>query len=70
VPPIVIDRETLGGTPIFEGIRVPVSALIDNLQAGVSLNEVLENFPTVGGEQAMQVLQYFKKTLNDIKKAA
>ena len=70
VPPLTIDKEILSGTPVFEGTRVPVSALIDNLEISVSLNEFLENFPTVSREQAVQVLEYFKKTLDDIRKAA
>jgi uncharacterized protein (DUF433 family) len=70
VPPITVDKKILSGTPVFEGTLVPVSALIDNLEIGVSLNEFLENFPTVRREQAVQVLEYFKKTLDDIKKAA
>lgn len=68
--PINVDKEILSGTPVFEGTRVPVSALIDNLEVGVSLDEFLENFPTVKREQAVQVLEYFKSTLDDIKKAA
>jgi len=68
--PIKIDSEILSGTPVFEGTRVPVSALLDNLEVGVSLDEFLENFPTVSREQAVQVLEYFKSTLDDIKKAA
>ncbi len=70
VPPINVDKEILNGTPVFEGTRVPVSALLDNLEADVSLNEFLENFPTVKREQAVQVLEYFKSTLNNFKKAA
>lgn len=70
MPPIKIDKEILSGTPVFEGTRVPVSALLDNLEVGVSLDEFLDNFPTVKREQAVQVLEYFKSTLNDIKKAA
>lgn len=70
VPPITVDREILSGTPVFEGTRVPISALIDNLEVDVSLNEFLEKFPTVSREQAVQVLEYFKKTLDDIKRAA
>lgn len=70
VPPITVDREIMNGTPVFEGTRVPISVLIDNLEAGVSLNEFLEIFPTVSREQAVQVLEYFKSTLDDIKKAA
>jgi uncharacterized protein (DUF433 family) len=67
---IVSEKEILSGTPIFRGTRVPVSALIDNLEAGVSLDEFLENFPTVGREQAIRVLEYFKSTLADMKIAA
>lgn len=68
--PINVDKEILSGTPVFEGTRVPVSALLDNLEVGVSLDEFLENFPTVKREQAVRVLEYFKSTLDEIKKAA
>lgn len=67
---IVSDENVLSGTPVFRGTNVPVSALIDNLENGVSLVEFLENFPTVKREQVVEVLEYFKSTLNNIKKAA
>ena len=70
VPPIKVDKDILSGEPVFEGTRVPVSALLDNLEVGVSLNEFLENFPTVKREQAVQVLRYFKSSLSDFKKVA
>jgi uncharacterized protein (DUF433 family) len=63
--PIKIDKEILSGTPVFEGTRVPVSALLDNLEAGISLDEFLENFPTVTREQAVQVLGR-NKTLEEL----
>jgi len=68
--PISIDREILSGVPVFSGTRVPVSALLENLEAGVSLNEFLENFPTVSREQAISVLAHFRTSLNDISLAA
>ena len=67
--PITVDREIMSGAPVFTGTRVPVSALIDNLEAGVSLDEFLENFPTVTREQAIKVLEHFKSTLNSISLA-
>lgn len=67
---IVSDKDVLTGTPVFRGTRVPVSALFDNLETDVSLDEFLENFPTVTREQAVKVLEYFKSTLDNIKKAA
>lgn len=70
MPPINVDKEILSGTPVFRGTRVPVSALLDNFEGGVSLDEFLENFPTVKREQAIQVLEYFKQNLDNLKKAA
>ena len=59
--PINIDPEIMSGTPVFEGTRVPVDALLNNLAAGVSLDEFLENFPTVTREQALAVLKFSAK---------
>jgi uncharacterized protein (DUF433 family) len=68
--PINIDSDILGGAPVFAGTRVPVSALLDNLEAGVSLDEFVDNFPTVTRDQAVRVLEHFKSTLKEIKIAA
>lgn len=68
--PIVSDPEILGGTPVFRGTRVPVAALLDNLAAGLSLDEFLDNFPTVTREQALQVLEFSKDTLTRLGRAA
>lgn len=64
---IVSEKRILSGTPVFRGTRVPVSALIDNLETGVSLDEFLENFPTVKREQALNVLELFKKSLSQFE---
>ncbi|MBK9155722.1 MAG: DUF433 domain-containing protein [Chloracidobacterium sp.] len=55
--PITVDREIMSGAPVFTGTRVPVSALLENLEAGVSLDEFLENFPTVSREQVIEYLK-------------
>ena len=61
--PITIDPEIVSGTPVFKGTRVPVEALISNLEAGLKVDEFLENFPTVTREQAVQVLIFSRSTL-------
>jgi len=61
--PITIDPAIVSGTPVFRGTRVPVEALISNLEAGLTLDEFLENFPTVTREQALQVLGFSRSTL-------
>ncbi len=50
-------RETLGGTPVFKGTRVPVRTLMDYLEAGDSLDKFLENFPTVSRQQTLEFLK-------------
>jgi len=51
------DRDILGGTPVFVGTRVPFRALIDYLEGGHSLDEFLDDFPTVTREQAVATLE-------------
>jgi uncharacterized protein (DUF433 family) len=51
------DREILGGMPVFAGTRVPVKALYDYLEGGDSLDEFLEDFPSVSREQAVAALE-------------
>ncbi len=60
---ITIDAEILGGQPVFKGTRVPVETLFDYLEAGVSLKEFLDDFPTVSKEQAIAVLEIANKLL-------
>ncbi len=51
------DPEIMGGTPVFVGTRVPVYNLFDYLEAGDSLEEFLDNFPSVTREQAVAFLE-------------
>lgn len=49
--------------PVFPGTRVPIQNLFDCLEAGESLAEFLDQFPTVTREQALQVLEASKDSL-------
>ena len=53
----------LGGTPVFVGTRVPFQTLLDYLEAGDSLDEFLDDFPTVTREQAIAALEQAKEAL-------
>ena len=55
------DPEILGGTPVFRGTRVPIQTLFDYLEAGESLDEFLDDFPTVTREQALRLLESAKE---------
>jgi uncharacterized protein (DUF433 family) len=51
------DPDVLSGTPVFVGTRVPFRTLIDYLEAGSTLAEFLEDFPTVTHRQAVAALE-------------
>lgn len=53
---ILKDPEILGGMPVFAGTRVPVKNLFDTVIGGGSIQEFLEDFPTVSFEQVRAVL--------------
>jgi uncharacterized protein (DUF433 family) len=57
---ITKDSDVLGGTPVFRGTRVPFQALLDYLEGGQSLNEFLDDFPTVTREAAVHALEHAK----------
>jgi uncharacterized protein (DUF433 family) len=53
----------MGGTPCFTGTRVPVQTLLDYLQAGDSIDDFLEGFPTVKREQVIAFMEEAKDSL-------
>ncbi len=57
------DPDILGGTPVFVGTRVPVQALIDYLEGGHPLQQLLDDFPTVSRELAIAALEQAKAHL-------
>ncbi len=64
---ITIDKEILGGTPVFTGTRVPIQSLFDYIESGDPLEEFLENFPTVESSQAIEVLEKAKYSMTSEK---
>ena len=62
---IVVDPEVMNGTPCFRGPRVPFKNLMDCLEGGHSLRELLDQFPTITREMAVQALEEAKESLLD-----
>ncbi len=60
---IVRDPEILGGIPVFRGTRVPFQNLLDYLEAGDTLDQFLEQFPTVTRQMAVEALETAKDSL-------
>jgi uncharacterized protein (DUF433 family) len=60
---INIDSEILGGTPVFNGTRVPIKNLFDYLEAGHSIDYFLEDFESVKRDQVLRLLEVSQKLL-------
>jgi uncharacterized protein (DUF433 family) len=62
-PAICRDPEVMGGAPVFCGTRVPVQTLLDTLEAGESIDQFLEGFPSVTRAQVIAFLEQAKDRL-------
>jgi uncharacterized protein (DUF433 family) len=60
---IVKDPETLGGEPVFRGTRVPFKVLTDYLEGGDTLDQFLEQYPSVSREVAIAGLEEARLSL-------
>lgn len=60
---ISTSAEIMGGTPVFIGTRVPVQTLFDYVEAGESIDDFLEGFPTVSREKVIALLEEARKQL-------
>ena len=60
---ITVSPDIMGGTPVFKGTRVPIQTLFDYLEAGESIDDFLEGFPTVTREQVITFLEEAKEQM-------
>jgi uncharacterized protein (DUF433 family) len=60
---VSLDPEVMGGTPVFSGTRVPIQTFIEYLEAGDSIDQFLEGFPSVTREQVIAFLEEAKDKL-------
>ncbi|MFT5469396.1 MAG: hypothetical protein ACI8UO_004517 [Verrucomicrobiales bacterium] len=62
---VVRDPSILGGEPVFRGTRVPVESLFQHLEAGDTIEDFLEGFPSVSQSQVNTVLEACRKELSE-----
>ena len=48
---IVEDPETMRGTPVYRGTRIPVELIADMLNQGARIDEILEGYPALDREK-------------------
>lgn len=59
-PVVSKNADVMGGTAVFTGTRVPVQTLLDYLEAGDSIDDFLDGFPSVRREQVIAFLEEAK----------
>ena len=57
--PIHSDPEVMDATLVFRNTRVPIQTILDYLDDGFSLEEFLDNFPSVDRRDALALLGHF-----------
>jgi uncharacterized protein (DUF433 family) len=67
---VEVNPKKMSGTAVFRGTRVPIQNLFDCLEDGETLEQFLEQFPTVTREQVSGVLEFSKERLLDSEAAA
>jgi uncharacterized protein (DUF433 family) len=60
---IIKDPEILGGEPVFRGTRVPFKILIEYLEGGDTLDQFLEQYPSVSRELAIAAIEEARLSL-------
>jgi len=55
--------DVMGGTPVFEGTRVPVATLLEYIEGGESIDDFLEGFPSVSRDQVIAFIEDTKARL-------
>lgn len=61
MPIVTINPKVMHGTPCFAGTRVAVQSLFDHLEANYTIDEFLQQFPTVRREQVIELLEQLKR---------
>jgi uncharacterized protein (DUF433 family) len=56
--------EIMSGQPVFAGTRVPIKALTDYLEGGETIDEFLDDFPSVSRDQAIGFLELARERLS------
>ena len=60
---IIRDSNILGGEPVFRGTRVPFKILIEYLEGGETLDQFLEQYPSVSRELAIAAIEEARSSL-------
>lgn len=61
---INVDAEIMGGAPVFAGTRVPIKILFEYLESGETVEEFIDNFPSVNRQQITGLLELVQRMIS------
>ena len=62
---IVVDPRVLRGKAVIKGTRIPVYLILELLAAGMSVEDVLKEYPELKEEDIRAALEYASKLLKN-----
>jgi uncharacterized protein (DUF433 family) len=65
-PIVTVNPKVMHGTPCFAGTRVAVQTLFDHLEAGYTIEQFLEQFPTIRREQVFRLLDMMRQDIERV----
>ena len=61
--PIIIDPEILKGKPIIAGTRISVELILELLSSGMSIEEIIKEYPHLTKKSILEAIKYAKKSM-------
>lgn len=55
---VTVDPAVCHGQPCIRGTRVPITVILDALAAGMTVEEIIEQYPTLTADDVLAVMQF------------
>jgi uncharacterized protein (DUF433 family) len=62
---ITIDQDKMGGVPCIRGLRIPVATVVGMFASGMSIDEIIENYPDLTQDDIYEALSYAAEAVLD-----
>jgi uncharacterized protein (DUF433 family) len=62
---ITVDPDKMGGVPCIRGLRIPVATVVGMVSSGMSVDEILKDYPDPKREDSQEALQYAAEAVRE-----
>ncbi len=62
---ITVEPDKMGGVPCIRGLRIPVATVVGMVAEGMSVEEILADYPDLEADDVRQALQYAAETVRE-----